>query len=77
MELDLKTRKWRRLSGYAITGRPGDGDYLCPGPKKNAVSWVGKNKSKFFLLYGHIDWQGWQLRNNSHGEEEVFCYRDT
>ena len=40
---------------------PEDGDYSCPGLKKNAASWVGKDKSKFFLLYGHIDRQGWQL----------------
>ena len=56
--------------------RPEDGDYSCPGPKKNAASWMGKDKSRFFLLCGHIDRQGQQLRNDSHGEEEVFCYRD-
>ena len=50
--------------------RPEDGDYSCPGLKKNAASWVGKDKSKVFLPYGHID------RQDSHGEEEVFCYRD-
>jgi len=74
MELDLKTRKWQRLSGYVM--RPEDVDYLCQGPRKHVVSWVGKDKSKFFLCYGHIDWQGWQLRNESHGKKEAFCYMD-
>jgi len=74
MELDLKMRKWWRLSGYAM--RPEDVDYLCQGPRKHATSWVGKDKSKSFLCYGHIDQQGWQLHNELHGKEEAFCYMD-
>ncbi|THU96933.1 hypothetical protein K435DRAFT_722318 [Dendrothele bispora CBS 962.96] len=55
LELDLKTRKWRRLSGSPDI--PRNVDSSCPGPRKNAATWTNKEKTKLFLMYGLADRQ--------------------
>ncbi|KAJ7628143.1 hypothetical protein DFH06DRAFT_1284884 [Mycena polygramma] len=74
MELDLSTRKWRRLTGYVRA--PEYGDYSCPGPRKSASSWVSMDKTRFFLLFGHADRQGAKLQNELHGASKAFDYGD-
>ncbi|KAJ6452159.1 hypothetical protein C8R47DRAFT_1181346 [Mycena vitilis] len=74
MELDLATRKWRRLTGYVRA--PEYGDYSCPGPRKSAGSWVSTDKTRFFLLFGHADRQGAKLQKELHGATQAFDYGD-
>ncbi|KAJ7097492.1 hypothetical protein C8R43DRAFT_1048951 [Mycena crocata] len=73
-ELDLKTRKWRRLSGTVrVTVH---GDYSCPGPRKSASSWVSPDKARIYLLFGSFDRQAAHSNNEPHGSEEAFGYAD-
>ncbi|KAJ7483476.1 hypothetical protein FB451DRAFT_107014 [Mycena latifolia] len=74
MELDLTTRKWRRLSGYVRA--PKHADYTCPGPRKSASSWVSTDKKRIFLLFGHADREGAQFHNEMHGASSAFGYED-
>ena len=48
MELDLKTRVWRQLSGYFVPSL-GNG-YSCPGLRKGPVTCVGKDKDQMYVL---------------------------
>lgn len=73
MELDLKTRKWRRLSGYVRA--PRHSDNTCPGPRKSAGSWANPDKDRIFLLFGHFDREGARA-GELHKESEVFGYED-
>ncbi|GLB35176.1 hypothetical protein LshimejAT787_0207410 [Lyophyllum shimeji] len=74
MELDLKTNVWRRLTGHVMP--PPDNDYSCPGPRKNPGSWVGKDKNRFYLLFGQCDRQGASLRKEPHGASSAYPYED-
>ncbi|KAJ7032600.1 hypothetical protein C8F04DRAFT_1107341 [Mycena alexandri] len=74
MELDLTTRKWRRLTGYVRA--PQHGDYSCPGPRKSVSGWVSTDKKRIFLLFGQADRQGASLKNEAHGAESAFGYED-
>ncbi|KAF8177473.1 hypothetical protein K438DRAFT_1978454 [Mycena galopus ATCC 62051] len=74
MELDLLTRKWRRLSGTVHVTE--HGDYTCPGPRKNAASWVGPDKAHFYLLFGVVDRDEAYRNNELHGESVVFNCSD-
>ncbi|KAG2012223.1 hypothetical protein CC2G_012258 [Coprinopsis cinerea AmutBmut pab1-1] len=53
MELDLLTKKWKRLSGTVVPSK--DGDHSCPDPRKYGGSWVDRDQRKFYLLYGNFD----------------------
>ncbi|KAJ6450126.1 hypothetical protein C8R47DRAFT_1171203 [Mycena vitilis] len=53
MELDLATRKWRRLSGTVRVTE--HADHSCPGPRKTSASWVSADKTRLFLLFGIFD----------------------
>lgn len=48
MELDLETKKWKRLTGYP---KP-TADYTMPGPRRYASAWVNKDDSKMYLTFG-------------------------
>ncbi|KAJ7110897.1 hypothetical protein C8R44DRAFT_742672 [Mycena epipterygia] len=74
MELDLTTRKWRRLTGYVRA--PKDADYTCPGPRKSASSWVSADKKRIFVMFGHADRQGANLNNELHGATSAYGYED-
>ncbi|KAH0586659.1 hypothetical protein H2248_007875 [Termitomyces sp. 'cryptogamus'] len=74
MELDLKTNTWRRLTGYVVP--PPENDYSCPGPRKNAGSWVGKDINRFYLLFGHCSRDGAYLKNEPHGSTEAYGFDD-
>ncbi|KAJ6549863.1 hypothetical protein B0H19DRAFT_1159907 [Mycena capillaripes] len=74
MELDLATRKWRRLTGYVRA--PEHADYSCPGPRKSASSWVSTDKKRIFLTFGHADRERASLNNELHGANSAFGYED-
>ncbi|KAJ7438944.1 hypothetical protein B0H11DRAFT_2293635 [Mycena galericulata] len=74
MELDLLTRKWRRLSGTVRVTE--HGDYSRPGPRKSASSWVSLDKTRIFLLFGSFDREAAHFNNELHGSEESFGYDD-
>ncbi|KAJ6549143.1 hypothetical protein DFH09DRAFT_989119 [Mycena vulgaris] len=74
MELDLATRKWRRLTGYVRA--PKNADYSCPGPRKNACSWVSTDKKRVFLMFGHADREGASLHGELHQAISAFGYGD-
>ncbi|KAJ7184884.1 hypothetical protein C8R46DRAFT_938859 [Mycena filopes] len=74
MELDLSTRKWRRLTGYVRA--PQHADYTCPGPRKSASSWVSTDKTRFFVMFGQADRQGASFHNELHGASSAFGYED-
>jgi hypothetical protein len=74
MELDLATRRWRRLTGYVRA--PPHADYTCPGPRKSASSWVSPDKKRIFVIFGQADRQGASLKKELHGSTEAFGYED-
>lgn len=74
MELDLATRKWRRLTGYVRA--PEYADYTCPGPRNSASSWVSADKKRIFLLFGHADREGAGFHGESHGAGSAYGYTD-
>ncbi|TEB27443.1 hypothetical protein FA13DRAFT_1816373 [Coprinellus micaceus] len=49
-ELDLSTKKWRRLSGHVMS--PPEADYAIPGPKASACGWVGPCKDRIYVFLG-------------------------
>ncbi|KAJ6550177.1 hypothetical protein B0H19DRAFT_1160557 [Mycena capillaripes] len=74
MELDLTTRKWRRLTGYVRA--PEHADYTCPGPRKSASSWVSPDKKRIFLMFGQADREGASFHGELHGATSAFGYED-
>ncbi|KAJ6487382.1 hypothetical protein C8R47DRAFT_1276978, partial [Mycena vitilis] len=74
MELDLATRKWRRLTGYVRA--PQYADYSCPGPRRSASSWVSTDKVRIFLLFGQANRDGASFHNEPHESTEAFGYED-
>ncbi|KAJ7062886.1 hypothetical protein C8F01DRAFT_1056747 [Mycena amicta] len=67
MELDLRTRKWRRLSGTVRVTE--HADHSCPGPRKSAASFVSPDKKRFFLLFGVFDRDEASRNNEPHGTD--------
>ncbi|KAJ7141748.1 hypothetical protein C8R43DRAFT_587530 [Mycena crocata] len=75
MELDLTTRKWRRLSGYVRA--PKHADYSCPGPRKSASSWVSTDRKRIFVTFGQADLEGGMLHGEAHLQgTSAFAYED-
>ncbi|KAJ7615830.1 hypothetical protein FB45DRAFT_801455 [Roridomyces roridus] len=74
MELDLTTRKWRRLTGTVHMTQ--HSDYTCPGPRKSAASWVSPDEKRFFLLFGHADRQAAKSRKEMHYADRSFAFAD-
>ena len=63
--LDLKTRQWKRLSGYVMP--PKNSDPTCPGPRKTPNSWVDNASDRFYLINGECDRLGASLSGELHG----------
>ncbi|KAJ7648077.1 hypothetical protein FB45DRAFT_861073 [Roridomyces roridus] len=74
MVLDLTTLKWRRLTGYVRA--PVYADYTCPGPRKNAASWVSPDQTRIYVLFGHADQEVAERHDEPHGGSRAFGYRD-
>jgi hypothetical protein len=74
MELDLSTRKWRRISGTVQVTEHADNS--SPGPRKTAASWVSADKSRFFLLFGIFDRECAHFNNELHGADVAFGCSD-
>ncbi|KAH6911813.1 hypothetical protein BKA70DRAFT_1268556, partial [Coprinopsis sp. MPI-PUGE-AT-0042] len=68
MELDLKTKTWRRISGTVIP--PKDAEHSCPGPRKYAASWVDLEQKHFYLLYGSFD-RDLAKRDDAHHASDI------
>ncbi|KAJ7347011.1 hypothetical protein DFH08DRAFT_745755 [Mycena albidolilacea] len=73
MELDLGTRKWRRLSGTVRVTE--HGDYSCPGPRKSASSWVSEDKTRIYMVFGSFDREA-AKPGEFHGSDEAYGYGD-
>lgn len=73
LELDLKTKEWRRLSGTVM---PETADYNSPGPRNYACTWVGKDGKKIYLMYGDADRQSAMLNAQKHGSMHAYGYDD-
>ncbi|KAJ7735688.1 hypothetical protein B0H14DRAFT_3613313 [Mycena olivaceomarginata] len=74
MELDLSTRKWRRLSGTVRVTE--HGNYSCPGPRKSPASWVSEDKTRIYILFGIFDREEAHRYNELHGETVPFGCSD-
>ncbi|KAJ7200490.1 hypothetical protein B0H12DRAFT_1164427 [Mycena haematopus] len=74
MELDLVTRKWRRLSGTVRVAL--HGDYSCPGPRKSASSWVSEDRTRIYLVFGSFDREAAKSHGELHGADEAYGYPD-
>jgi hypothetical protein len=73
LELDLKTREWRRLSGSVI---PKKADYDGPGPRNYACMWAGKDKQRIYVMFGDADRQSAMLNSQMHGSRNAYGYDD-
>ncbi|KAF6759209.1 hypothetical protein DFP72DRAFT_988822 [Ephemerocybe angulata] len=72
MELDLRTKKWTRLSGYVTA--PQYADYSCPGPRASPCGWVGPDKDRIYVLFGHANRDGAQMLGQMHGSPSMDAY---
>ncbi|KAJ6543642.1 hypothetical protein B0H10DRAFT_2244374 [Mycena sp. CBHHK59/15] len=72
MELHIPSAKWRRLSGAAV---PVPSDF-GPGPRTQSHSWVAKDKTKIFFMYGEADRQGAMLNKQPHAAFYSYGYDD-
>ncbi|KAJ7243080.1 hypothetical protein C8J57DRAFT_1367162 [Mycena rebaudengoi] len=73
MELDIETRRWKRLSGFA---QPKTANYSRPGPRELAASWVGKDQNNIFFLYGIADRLAAKLHSQLHGAYTSYGHDD-
>ncbi|KAJ7454308.1 hypothetical protein B0H11DRAFT_2287954 [Mycena galericulata] len=74
MALDLSTHQWRRLSGTVRVTE--HGDYTCPGPRKNAASWVSPDRARIYILFGNCDRDAAYYHNDLHGSDAAFMQTD-
>ncbi|KAJ7834346.1 hypothetical protein B0H14DRAFT_3871395 [Mycena olivaceomarginata] len=74
MELDLSTRKWRRLSGTVRVTE--HGNYSCPGPRKSPASWVSEDRTRIYILFGIFDREEAHRYSELHGETVPFGCSD-
>ncbi|KAJ7740097.1 hypothetical protein B0H16DRAFT_1676390 [Mycena metata] len=73
MELDIATRTWTQLSG---TAEPKVASYAGPGPRRHALSWVGKDENTLFVMYGDADRAAALLGREPHGAAQSFAHED-
>ncbi|KIM45748.1 hypothetical protein M413DRAFT_442358 [Hebeloma cylindrosporum] len=74
LQLDLKTMKWRKLSGYLKPGTAAD--YSCPGPRRNASSWVDPNEERIYLFGGECDRTAGEMTGELHTASSGYAYED-
>ncbi|KAJ7131069.1 hypothetical protein C8R44DRAFT_55384 [Mycena epipterygia] len=72
MELHVPSRKWRRLSG---TSEPVP-SVSSPGPRAQCHSWVGKDGSRIFFMFGEADRQAAMSQEAVHGGFYSYAYGD-
>ncbi|KIY49786.1 hypothetical protein FISHEDRAFT_40769, partial [Fistulina hepatica ATCC 64428] len=71
MELDLRTKTWRRLSGTPMTPAQAED---CPGPRRSAACWTNKEQDKFYLMFGQCDRHA--APNEPQAGEKEHAYKD-
>jgi len=74
LRLDLKTMKWSKLSGYLTPGPAAD--YSCPGPRRNASSWVDANEERIYLFGGECDRSAGEMTSELHAASNGYAYED-
>lgn len=73
MVLDLETLEWQLLSG---TPKP-KADFACPGPRKHPVSWIDKDGSRMYVMYGEADRPAAQaFGERPYGAQDGYVYGD-
>ncbi|KAI0039600.1 hypothetical protein FA95DRAFT_1591490 [Auriscalpium vulgare] len=73
MALDLKTRRWHKLSGDPASPTP---DPLSPGPRRNAAMWVDGQKKKIWIMFGEADRQSARQSHQANGAQLGYGYDD-
>lgn len=71
--LDLATKTWRHLSGFA---RIPPADYDTPGPRKYVASWVDGKGEKIYLLQGMADRAASEMLHQAHAARDSHGYDD-
>lgn len=74
MVLDLKTLRWRRLTGTLNVRRAAD--YACPGPRNASSSWVSGDKKRIYLIFGECDRSAASMHKEPHGSFYGYAYED-
>ncbi|THH26623.1 hypothetical protein EUX98_g7570 [Antrodiella citrinella] len=75
--LDLKTLRWRRLSGYSGTREHSlTADWTCPGPRRHPVTWNDPAQKKIFVMFGEADRVTAQMNSEPHGARTCLGYGD-
>lgn len=73
MKLDLKTLKWKALTGSA---KP-VADASCPGPRRHAMSWVDGEAERIYVGHGDADRMAAQAYGeHPHGADDGYVYED-
>ncbi|KAJ7155681.1 hypothetical protein C8R46DRAFT_1004896 [Mycena filopes] len=73
MVLDVAARRWTRLSG---TAQPTTASYDGPGPRRLVSSWVAKDRSTLFVMYGDADRQSALMQGQPHGAQNAYAHDD-
>ncbi|KAK7455303.1 hypothetical protein VKT23_011176 [Stygiomarasmius scandens] len=73
LELDLKTKRRRRLSGTLDI--PVKANLTCPGPRNSSIAWADKEKDRFYVWSSIADRDRRHNRSgNPHiGDESYSC----
>ncbi|KAJ7624524.1 hypothetical protein FB45DRAFT_1086302 [Roridomyces roridus] len=72
MELDITSKKWRRLGGSAVP-KP---SAVSPGPRADCSSWVSKDQKQIFFLFGAADRNAAMQHGQVHGHLYSYGYGD-
>lgn len=72
LELNISSRKWRRLSGSAVPVPSTTG----PGPRGQCPSWVGKDQRRIFFMYGIANRHAAMIHKAVHGSLYSYGYGD-
>ncbi|KAJ6564146.1 hypothetical protein B0H19DRAFT_75821 [Mycena capillaripes] len=72
MELHIPSRKWRRLSGSAVPVP----STSSPGPRGQCHSWLGKDQTRIFFMFGIADRHAAMIHKQQHGGLYSYAYAD-
>ncbi|KAJ7649949.1 hypothetical protein FB45DRAFT_886415 [Roridomyces roridus] len=70
MELDIPSLQWRRLSGSSVP-KPCPS---TPGPRERFHSWVSKDQTHIFFMFGQSDRPTSAHLQDCHGAPPFFCH---
>ncbi|KAJ7110628.1 hypothetical protein C8R44DRAFT_883758 [Mycena epipterygia] len=70
MELNLRSAKWRRLSGSAVHTPSAS----SPGPRGRCQSWVAKDASRIFFMFGQSDRPTWLHLQECHDAPPFYSH---